>query len=87
MGLSLALFGCSLGCVRRADAEQCEALAGHVVELSGAAHVGRAAEIAAAVANERRQQVRDRCLEAGTVAEVECVLAATDLEAIQSCAP
>jgi hypothetical protein len=83
IGLACAL----LGCVPRADTQQCEALADHVVELSRAAHAGRAAEIAAAVAGERREEVLDRCLAAGTVAEVECVLATTTLEAIVDCAP
>lgn len=76
-----------LGCVGRAEPGQCEAMADHVVELSRAAHSGRAAEIANAVASERRAALVERCVAEGTVAEVECVLAAKSLEAIQACAP
>jgi ribosomal protein L32E len=59
----------------------------HIVALSRAPHQGRAAEIAAEVASEKRQAVLERCLADGTVAEVRCVLAADSLEAIQRCAP
>ncbi|HLT38150.1 MAG TPA: hypothetical protein VK034_17820 [Enhygromyxa sp.] len=82
--LTLAL---TCGCVARARPEQCQAMVEHIIALSRAAHQGRAAEIAAEVASERRQAVLDRCLTDGTVAEVECVLAADSLEAIQRCAP
>ncbi len=86
--MALGLAGLSLlACVGRPDAQRCEALADHVVELGRAAQVGRAAEIAAAVASERRQALFERCLADGTVAEVECVLAADSLAAEQRCAP
>jgi hypothetical protein len=81
------MLGVALGCVSRAQPEQCEQMVEHVIALSRAAHEGRAAEIAEEVASERRQVVLDRCLSDGTVAEVECVLAAESLEAIQKCAP
>lgn len=81
------LLGVMLGCVSRAESAQCEAMVEHIVELSRAAHKGRAAELAGEVASERRQAVLDRCLADGTVGEVECVLAADSLEAIQQCAP
>jgi hypothetical protein len=77
----------ALGCVSRAQPEQCEAMVEHIVELSRAAHEGRAAEIAEEVASERREAVLQRCLADGTVTEVECVLSAESLEAIQRCAP
>lgn len=83
----LLLLGVSSGCVARAEPEQCEAMVEHIIELSRAAHQGRAAEIAVEAASERRQAVLDRCLADGTVAEVECVLAAESLEAIQRCGP
>jgi hypothetical protein len=59
----------------------------HIVALSRAAYEGRAAELAQAVASERRELVLNRCLADGTVAEVECVLEAESLESIQACAP
>lgn len=83
----LVALALSCGCVARADPGQCEAMVEHIVALSRAAHEGRAAEIAEQVASERRQAVLDRCLEDGTVAEVECVLAAESLEAIRRCTP
>jgi hypothetical protein len=81
------MLGVALGCVSRAQPEQCEAMVDHIIELSRAAHEGRASDIAGAVASERREALRHRCLADGTVAEVECVLAAESLEAIQRCAP
>ncbi len=83
LGLACSL----LGCVRRAEPPQCEAMADHVIDLSRAAHTGRAAEIAGRVASQRRQDLIDRCMADGTVAEVECVLAAESLDAVQRCAP
>lgn len=80
-------FAIALGCVSRAEPAQCEAMVDHIVELSRAAHEGRAAEIAEEVASERRDAVLNRCLADGTVTEVECVLAAESLEAVQRCAP
>ena len=82
-----SVLAVALGCVSRAQPEQCEAMVEHIVVLSRAAHEGRAADIAGEVASERRQAVLDRCLTDGTVTEVECVLAAETLEAIQKCAP
>lgn len=75
------------GCVSRASPAQCEVMVEHIIELSRAGHEGRAAEIAVEVTSERRQAVFDRCVADGTVAEVECVLAAESLEAIHRCAP
>jgi hypothetical protein len=77
----------ALGCVSRAEPAQCQAMVEHIVALSRAAHQGRAAEIAGEVASERAPAVRERCLADGTVAEVECVLEAESLEAVQRCAP
>lgn len=79
--------GLALSCVSGAEPEKCAAMVEHIVELSRAAHEGRAAEIAGEVASERRQAVLDRCVADGTVAEVECVLEAESLEAVQRCAP
>jgi hypothetical protein len=76
-----------LGCTGKAGPERCEAMVVHLIELHRAAHQGRAAEIVVEVASERRAALLERCLADGTVAEVECVLAAPNLEAVQRCAP
>jgi hypothetical protein len=84
---AILLLLLTLGCVRRAAPEQCDAMVEHIVALSRLAHQGRAAEIAEEVASERRQAIADRCRSEGTVTEVECVLAADGLEAVQRCTP
>jgi hypothetical protein len=76
-----------LGCAPRPSVEACEAMVEHLIELSRQAHEGRAADIAGEVTEAHRGQLRDRCIEEGTEREVTCVLAATSLDAIPSCAP
>ncbi len=76
-----------VACMPRPQPERCEAMADHIVALSGAAHEGRAAEIAEGVAAQRRAALVDGCLSEGTVAEVACVLEAEVLDDVQACAP
>jgi hypothetical protein len=59
----------------------------HLVEITAAAHEGRAAEIASEVTSEHRASLRDRCIDQGTAREVACVLEASSIDAIQDCAP
>lgn len=85
--LPALLAAASAACVPRPEPEQCEALADHIVALSRASQEGRAADIAATVAEEQREALVERCKSEGTRREVSCVLEATSLEAIQDCAP
>jgi hypothetical protein len=59
----------------------------HLIELSRAAHEGRAAEIAGTVTEAHRASLRERCVDEGTDREVTCVLRASSLAAIQGCRP
>jgi hypothetical protein len=82
----MALVG-MLACAPRPSADLCEDMVEHLIELSHAAHEGRAAEIADAVTQAHRASLRDHCIDAGTEREVACVLAASSLDAIHQCGP
>jgi small lipoprotein (TIGR04454 family) len=84
---AIVSIAATLACAPRPSSEQCEAMVEHVITLMRASHDGRAAEIAGAVAEERRAALLDQCLTEGSAAEVECVLGAEALEGIQDCAP
>lgn len=84
------MIGLALGftaCVERPSAEECDAMAEHVVTLFREAQQGRAAEIAGEVAQSRADSLSAGCRENGTAPEVRCVLAATDLDQVRACAP
>ena len=75
------------GCVERPTAEECDAMAEHVVTLFREAQQGRAAEIAGEVAQSRADSLSAGCRDNGTAPEVRCVLAAADLDQVRACAP
>lgn len=74
-------------CVPRPSEPRCRAMADHMIELEPLRHEGRAAELAAEVANDRREALVSTCLSEGTVAEVECVLELDTLDQLPRCAP
>lgn len=76
-----------VACAPRPSPEQCEAMVDHIVVLTRASQEGSAAELAAGVAEDYRKALLDACLSEGTADEVECVLAASALAEIHSCAP
>lgn len=75
------------GCVPRADAQACEAMVDHLVELLRDAHEGEAAVLAGEVALEHREELLERCLAEGTAAEVACVRRAESLDELRRCDP
>lgn len=76
-----------VGCTARPSPAQCEQMVEHVIELTAARHEGRAAVIAEEAAQRHRESLHKACLDDGTLAEVECVLAAASLDEVRDCAP
>jgi hypothetical protein len=87
VAISLALPLAMVACAPRPSPAQCEAMVEHIIALTRDSHEGSAAELAAAVAEEHREALLERCASEGTASEVECVLAAGALDEIQACAP
>lgn len=87
-GRGLALVGLIVtgACVERPSEDECRAMADHIVELERARFHGRAAELAADVAQQHHHALRSTCLDAGTPDEVRCVIAAESLDAVTRCA-
>jgi hypothetical protein len=70
--LGLALI--SSGCAKKPTEEQCDQLADHLVKLLQESRDKPDARIRK-LAQDKRQEVVDSCVQGGTAAEVECVLA------------
>jgi hypothetical protein len=87
MGASLLALSTALACTPRPTPTECAAMVEHIVALTRDAHEGRAAEIAGAMTQAHRENLRSRCLDEGTRREVACVLETTTLDAIHECAP
>ncbi len=87
---ALALLGLLVAadaCIERPSDDECRAMADHIVELERGRHQGRAAELAAEVTRQRREALRQTCLDEGTADEVRCVLGLESFDQLSRCNP